>query len=80
MNSLLDGGYLPQSVIRVGIRQQLAGRLRTISSTSLTKAYETKMKYVKALRERPIAVETGKANEQHYEVGMCIFAISPLVI
>lgn len=27
------------------------------------------MKYVKLLRERPIAIETTKANEQHYEVG-----------
>ena len=27
------------------------------------------MKYVELLRTRPIAVETGKANEQHYEVG-----------
>ena len=27
------------------------------------------MKYVKALRERPIAIETTAANSQHYEVG-----------
>ena len=27
------------------------------------------MKYVKALRTRPIAIETGTANTQHYEVG-----------
>ena len=27
------------------------------------------MKYVQALRTRPIAIETGAANEQHYEVG-----------
>lgn len=27
------------------------------------------MRYVDLLRTRPIAVETGKANEQHYEVG-----------
>lgn len=29
----------------------------------------TKMKYIDALRSRPIAIETAKANEQHYEVG-----------
>ena len=40
-----------------------------IRSTSLSAAYETKMKYVDSLRTRPIAVETAKANEQHYEVG-----------
>ena len=27
------------------------------------------MKYVKALRTRPIAIETATANTQHYEVG-----------
>lgn len=40
-----------------------------IASASLTAAYETKMKYVESLRRRPIAIETDKANEQHYEVG-----------
>lgn len=32
------------------------------------------MKYVSALRSRPIAIETGKANEQHYEVGTGVLA------
>ena len=27
------------------------------------------MRYVKSLRTQPIAIETAKANEQHYEVG-----------
>jgi hypothetical protein len=69
INPLLDGGYLPHSLIRLGIRRQLADRLQSISSTSLTSAYETKMKYVELLRTRPIAIETETANEQHYEVG-----------
>ena len=29
----------------------------------------TKMSYVKALRTRPMAIETAAANSQHYEVG-----------
>ncbi|KAF2654770.1 cyclopropane-fatty-acyl-phospholipid synthase-like protein [Lophiostoma macrostomum CBS 122681] len=69
INPLLDGGYLPHSLIRIGIRRQLADRLSSISSTSLTSAYATKMKYVELLRTRPIAIETSTANEQHYEVG-----------
>lgn len=40
-----------------------------IATTSLTTAYDTKMQYIHSLRTRPIAVETAKANEQHYEVG-----------
>lgn len=32
------------------------------------------MHYVQALKSRPIAVETKKANEQHYEVGTGVLA------
>lgn len=69
LEKLLDGGYLPTSVIRAGIRQQLGQRLASIHSTSNAEAYATKMKYVELLRTRPIAIETAAANEQHYEVG-----------
>ncbi|MCJ1461144.1 hypothetical protein MMC28_011526 [Mycoblastus sanguinarius] len=66
---VLDGGYLPQAVIRYGIRRQLQDRIKTIHATSLEESYNTKMQYVKALRTRPMAVETATANTQHYEVG-----------
>ncbi|KAH8683100.1 hypothetical protein BGZ60DRAFT_467457 [Tricladium varicosporioides] len=66
---ILDGGYLPNAVIRIGIRRQLRDRIEIIKSTSLEEAYEKKMKYVELLRSRPIAIETATANEQHYEVG-----------
>ena len=65
----MDGGYLPSPVIRAGIRYQLRQRLTSISSTSFTEALESKLKYVRALRSRPIAIHTAAANEQHYEVG-----------
>ena len=68
-SGILDGGYLPGPVIRYGIRRQLAERIRLIESTSLEEAYRTKMKYIKELRGRPIAIETATANTQHYEVG-----------
>lgn len=60
---------MPQAVIRYGIRRQLQDRIRMIQCTSLEEAYATKMKYVKALRTRPMAIETATANSQHYEVG-----------
>ncbi|KAK5017851.1 hypothetical protein LTR16_001567 [Cryomyces antarcticus] len=69
LESVLDGGYLPQSIIRIGIRRQLAQRINEIKTTSLEEAYKSKMKYVELLRTRPIAIETATANEQHYEVG-----------
>jgi len=71
---ILDGGYLPSAVIRIGIRRQLRDRLETIKSTSLEEAYERKMEYVNLLCSRPIAIETSKANQQHYEVGTGVLA------
>lgn len=69
LDVVLDSGYLPHAVIRVGIRRQLAQRLLEIKSTSLAAGYERKMGYLERLRTRPIAIETAAANEQHYEVG-----------
>ena len=53
----------------MGIRSQLAERLRTASSPTLAGEFERKMDFVRRLRERPIAIETDAANKQHYEVG-----------
>ncbi|KAL8914093.1 MAG: hypothetical protein Q9171_001209 [Xanthocarpia ochracea] len=69
MHWALDGGYLPQTIIRYGIRAQLQSRIKAIASTSLEESYRSKMQYVDALRTRPMAIETATANKQHYEVG-----------
>ncbi|RTE70110.1 hypothetical protein BHE90_015505 [Fusarium euwallaceae] len=71
---ILDGGYLPHAVIRVGIRRQLRGRIDSIASTSLSAAFERKMSYLEKLRTRPMAIETATANTQHYEVGTGVLA------
>lgn len=71
---ILDNGYLPNPVIRMGIRRQLKDRTELIKTSSLEDAYEKKMNYVKLLRSRPIAIETDTANEQHYEVGTGVLA------
>lgn len=66
---MLDSGYLPHALIRMGIRRNCAKRLSEVASTSLTEAQERKMRFVEELRTSPIAIETEKANTQHYEVG-----------
>lgn len=71
---ILDSGYLPHAVIRLGIRRNCAHRIAEISSASLAEAYERKMAYIDAARKRPIAIETSKANKQHYEVGTGVLA------
>ncbi|KAI2623251.1 S-adenosyl-L-methionine-dependent methyltransferase [Hypoxylon sp. NC1633] len=76
---LLDRGYLPHAVIRVGIRRQLAQRQDEIKTATLSAALERKMKYIELLRTRPIAVETAAANAQHYEVatGVLVGMLGP---
>lgn len=71
---ILDGGYLPLSFLRQGVRYQLRDRKKIIATTSLEEAYKKKMDYVSLLRSRPIAIETAAANEQHYEVGTGVLA------
>ncbi|CAN8095816.1 unnamed protein product [Discula destructiva] len=74
LDTVLDSGYLPHAVIRVGIRRQLRQRLDEIRTASLADALAAKMAYVAASRTRPIAVETAAANQQHYEVGTDVYA------
>ncbi|TQN74512.1 putative cation-transporting ATPase, partial [Colletotrichum shisoi] len=74
MDWILDTGYLPHAVIRIGIRRQLQERLVSIASTSLSLDYERKMTFIEKLRTQPIAIETVAANKQHYEVGTGVLA------
>jgi len=63
--SLMEAGYLPDSMIRLGIRHLLKIRLEELYSHDL-KNYVSD--HVKKLKHSPLAVLTDKANEQHYEV------------
>ncbi len=62
IDSLLARNLLPDWLIRAGIRRLLARRLREES------ARYDRAAYVADLKQRPIAVDTRAANEQHYEV------------
>jgi cyclopropane-fatty-acyl-phospholipid synthase len=60
-----ERGWLPDSIIRSGVRQRLAPWSRT---TNIEKAREDKRQLVRALRQSPIALATETANAQHYEL------------
>jgi cyclopropane-fatty-acyl-phospholipid synthase len=55
---------LPESLLRAGIRANLAARLRRERARSPA----AKEAFVEALRAAPIALAPAKPNEQHYEV------------
>jgi cyclopropane-fatty-acyl-phospholipid synthase len=59
---------LPDALIRLAIRTRCQHTLLELRTASITDELQSKMSIVKELHEMPIAIETTKANEQHYEV------------
>jgi len=74
LEPLLDNGWIPIPLLRLGIRQQLAVRLQQMSSPSCTESMQKKMQYVSRLKERPIAIgttpcyHTGQGNWQQKRI------------
>ena len=71
MTSLIrmaDQGRMPDSLIRLGIRFLDWQRLRAERKGGLEQQQLRKQRFVSDMRRSPIAVATGKANEQHYEL------------
>lgn len=69
--SLAESGWMPDRVIRMGIRRLLAKRLRSLPQPAQRHAQE--LQIVELLSKDILAVETQKANEQHYEVPALFF-------
>ena len=63
-----ERGLLPDILIRAGIRRLLNKRLRTTQELGVTTE-----RLADQLRQSPLAIETDKANEQHYEVPASFF-------
>ncbi len=61
--NLAERRLLPDFLVRIGIRRLLAQRLRQESESRLPVAA-----FADQLKQLPVAVETEKANEQHYEL------------
>ncbi len=74
-NSLLDRGWIPDPVIRFGIRRLLRERLRAEWSRSESFAASRHQTWVARLREQSIASEPDVAKEQHYEVPTRFFQL-----
>ena len=65
-----EKGWLPDSIIRYGIRRLLVKRL--VKEQSKENNYEN---IAEAMSEGPLALETNLANDQHYEVPSSFFEI-----
>lgn len=66
---------VPDSVIRIGIRQLLKKRLQDEKALDPEQASLRKQACIDMLKTSPIAIETDAANEQHYEVPAAFYEL-----
>ena len=66
--TLAERSWLPDNVIRFGIRQMLRQRLREERAGGEQATAQRQAANLKALKKSPVAIETNAANQQHYEL------------
>jgi cyclopropane-fatty-acyl-phospholipid synthase len=71
--NMAEHGWLGDGLIRSGIRHLLRRRLQEISQSNRKPAAAGNRQFVDWMHTQPIAVETDKANEQHYELPAAFF-------
>lgn len=70
---LLERELLPDFLVRFGIRRLLAARLKEEHQGNAEAQQRHLMKFIARLRQSPIAINTGEANQQHYELPDAFF-------
>jgi len=65
---LSENGYLPDSILRRGMRLLIKRRLNEINASNPENMASDLSTFVKHMKTAPIAILTEKANEQHYEI------------
>ena len=75
VTTLAENGYIPDALIRHGIRQQCAQRLRDEKAGSVEEGFEHLRQRIDELRSSAIAIETDAANAQHYELPPAFFQL-----
>ena len=65
---LTESGYVPDLLIRRGIKKLLQQRLNQINAFDITKMAEQQADFIAHMNQSEIAVLPHKANEQHYEI------------
>jgi len=70
---LCERGLIPDRLTRFGMRRLMAGRLASESGDRGEGEFNEFRRRLVGLRQSPVAIETAKANEQHYEVPAAFF-------
>ena len=66
---------LTDPLLRAGIRAACRRRLRVVSRGGVEEQDERRRRWIEQLRRSPVAIETGAANAQHYEVAAELFRL-----
>jgi len=64
----VEQGYIPDNIVRKGIRRLLKSRLHEIQANNLEQADDLKRQFIESMRQSAVALSPEKANQQHYEV------------
>ena len=70
---MAENGYLPDSIIKIGIRRLCNERLSWANKIGDEGIIKNREKWIDILEDSPIALVPDKANEQHYEVPSSFF-------
>lgn len=70
---LAERGWLPDSLLRLGIRRMCAQRLAQESAGGPQAQSERMQRQLAELRDSPVAIHTDAANRQHYELPPAFF-------
>lgn len=70
---LTEQGYVPDVVLRRGIRYLLKQRLKEINAADVEMMAQQTVDFVAGMKAAPVALLPEKANEQHYEVPASFF-------
>lgn len=70
---LCERGLVPDPLVRLGMRRLMGQRLREESLDHGEREFERYRRCLAELRRSAVAIETARANEQHYEVPAAFF-------
>lgn len=73
---LAESGWIPDALIRIGIRRMLAERLELLHEDDFARELSNKSRFVQEMLRSPIAMSTSEANEQHYELPPRFFELA----
>ena len=73
--NLAEKGFLPDLLIRLGIKRLCGQRLSEANTLGLEALENSHQQWIDLLTESPVAIVPEKANEQHYEVPAQFFEL-----